>query len=441
MAESPSPSISSAALPPSLQDIASCVNGYDPKSLPVAQAREFIARLVPQLVAVEKLALRAALGRVLARGVVSPIDVPAHDNSAMDGYALRGADLAAHGDTVLQLAGSTAFAGSAAPGDAPAAGQCARIMTGAVMPAGLDTVVPQEFVTLAGTRLTIPAGVVRTGDNRRLAGEDLARGEIALRQGRVLRPSDLGLIASLGQAEVPVFRKLRVAFFSTGDELRSIGEPLPAGCVYDSNRYTLWGMLARLGVEPIDLGVVPDDPAALTAAFRAAARDADAVITSGGVSVGEADHTKQVMASLGDVLFWRIAMRPGRPMAIGRIESEGHAAILFGLPGNPVAVMVTFYALVRDALLAMSGATPQPLPMLRAASVETIRKKPGRTEYQRGIVERAADGSWQVRITGSQGSGILRSMSEANGLVVLGHDQADVAAGELVDVLGFDGVV
>ncbi len=424
-----------------MQEIASCVNGYDPKSLPIEQAREFIARLVPQVVAVEKLALRAALGRVLAHGVVSPIDVPAHDNSAMDGYALRGTEISAQGDTVLQCAGRTVFAGSAQQGDAPPAGRCVRVMTGALMPAGLDTVVPQEFVTLEGMRVTIPAGVVRTGDNRRLAGEDLARGEIALAPGRVLRPSDLGLIASLGQAEVPVYRKLRVAFFSTGDELRSIGEPLPAGCVYDSNRYTLWGMLARLGVEPIDLGVVPDDPAALTAAFSKAARDADAVITSGGVSVGEADHTKQVMASLGDVLFWRIAMRPGRPMAIGRIESNGHAAILFGLPGNPVAVMVTFYALVRDALLAMSGATPLPLPMLRAASVETIRKKPGRTEYQRGIVGRATDGSWQVRITGSQGSGILRSMSEANGLVVLGHAQGDVAAGDLVDVMGFDGVV
>ncbi len=439
MAELPSPP--PTAFPPSLQEIASYVNGYDPKSLPIEQAREFIARLVPKVVAVEKLALRAALGRVLAHDVVSPIEVPAHDNSAMDGYALRGADLAPQGDTVLKLAGSTAFAGSAQQGEAPSVGQCVRIMTGAVMPAGLDTVVPQELVTLAGAQVTIPAGILRAGDNRRLAGEDLARGETALARGRVLRPADLGLVASLGQAEVPVFRKLRVAFFSTGDELRSIGEPLPTGCVYDSNRYTLWGMLARLGVEPIDLGVVPDDPAALTETFRAAARDADAVITSGGVSVGEADHTKQVMASLGDVLFWRIAMRPGRPMAIGRIESEGHAAILFGLPGNPVAVMVTFYALVRDALLAMSGATPQPLPMLRAASVETIRKKPGRTEYQRGIVERAVDGSWQVRITGSQGSGILRSMSEANGLVVLGHAQGDVAAGELVDVMGFDGVV
>jgi molybdopterin molybdotransferase len=429
-------------LPPSLQEIASCVNGYDPTSLPVAQAREFIARLVPRVRSVEMLALRSALGRVLARDIVSAIDVPAHDNSAMDGYALRGSDLAADADTLLRVAGS-AFAGQAGQAELASAapGECVRIMTGAVMPAGLDTVVPQEFVKVDGERVRVPAGVVRTGDNRRLAGEDLARGEVALAAGRVLRPADLGLLASLGQAEVPVWRRLRVAFFSTGDELRSIGEPLPAGCVYDSNRYTLWGMLARLDVELIDLGVVRDDPVALAAAFRAAARDADAVITSGGVSVGEADHTKAVMASLGDVLFWRIAMRPGRPMAIGRIETEGHRAILFGLPGNPVAVMVTFYALVRDALLAMSGATTPPLPMLRAASSAAIRKKPGRTEYQRGIVTRAGGGDWQVRITGSQGSGILRSMSEANGLVVLHHEQGNVAAGELVDVLPFDALV
>jgi molybdopterin molybdotransferase len=427
------------ALPPSLQEIASCVAGYDPKSLPVALAAEFIARLVPRVQAVEMLALRSALGRVLARDIVSGIDVPAHDNSAMDGYALRGADLARDGDTVLHVAGS-GFAGQAFSVDA-AVGQCVRIMTGAVMSAGLDTVVPQEFVKVEGALITVPAGVVRTGDNRRLAGEDLAKGEAALVTGRVLRPADLGLLASLGRAEVPVWRRLRVAFFSTGNELRSIGEPLDAGCVYDSNRYTLWGMLQRLGVEVIDLGVVRDDPMALADTFRSAARDADAVITSGGVSVGEADHTKQVMAELGDVLFWRIAMRPGRPMAIGRIAVDGHHAILFGLPGNPVAVMVTFYALVRDALLAMSGATAQALPMLRAASLEAIRKKPGRTEYQRGIVTPAGDGGWQVRITGSQGSGILRSMSEANGLVVLGHEQGDVSANELVDVLPFDGLV
>ncbi|MEP7100693.1 MAG: gephyrin-like molybdotransferase Glp [Burkholderiales bacterium] len=432
------------ALPPSLREIASCVNGYDPKSLPVAQAQEFIARLVPKVRAVEMLALRSALGRVLARDIVSTFNVPAHDNSAMDGYALRGSDLASDVDTVMQIAGS-GFAGQADTASA-ARGQCVRIMTGAVMPTELDTVVPQEFVQVAGDQVTVPAGIVRTGDNRRLKGEDLAQGDPALVAGRVLRPADLGMLASLGQAEVPVFRRLRVAFFSTGDELRSIGEALPAGCVYDSNRYTLWGMLARLGVETIDLGVVKDDPDALEAAFRAAARDADAVITSGGVSVGEADHTKMVMAQLGDVLFWRIAMRPGRPMAIGRISvdksADGHSAILFGLPGNPVAVMVTFYALVRDALLAMSGAAVQPMPLLRAASVEAMRKKPGRTEYQRGIVTRSADGAgFEVRITGSQGSGILRSMSEANGLVVLHHAQGDVAAGELVDVLPFDGLV
>jgi molybdopterin molybdotransferase len=439
MSCSNSNSMAEPTLPPSLQAIASCVSGYDPSALPVAQAQEFIARLVPRVRAVEMLALRSSLGRVLARDIVSGFDVPAHDNSAMDGYALRGADLVREGDTVLRVAGS-GFAGQALIATA-GAGQCVRIMTGAVMPAGLDTVVPQEFVKVDGDKISVPAGVVRTGDNRRLAGEDLAKGEAALSAGRVLRPADLGLLASLGQAEVPVLRRLRVAFFSTGDELRSIGETLDAGCVYDSNRYTLWGMLARLGVELIDMGVVRDDPKALEAAFSSAAQNADAVITSGGVSVGEADHTKMVMAQLGDVLFWRIAMRPGRPMAIGRIESAGHSAILFGLPGNPVAVMVTFYALVRDALLAMSGATALPLPMLRAASIDAMRKKPGRTEYQRGIVTRAADGGWQVRITGSQGSGILRSMSEANGLVVLGHAQGDVAAGELVDVLPFDGLI
>ena len=428
-------------LPPSLQEIASCVSGYDPNALPVAQAQEFIARLVPTVQAVEKLALRSALGRVLAHHVISSIDVPAQDNSAMDGYALRGAELAMDAITVLRVAG-TGFAGQTDLASVRA-GECVRIMTGAVMPAGLDTVIPQEFVTLDGDKVRIPAGVVRAGDNRRLAGEDLSRGEIALKAGRVLRPADIGMLASLGQAEVLVRRRLRVAFFSTGDELRSIGEPLDAGCVYDSNRYTLWAMLQRLGVvELIDMGVVKDEPDALRAAFASAALDADAVITSGGVSVGEADHTKQIMAELGDVLFWRIAMRPGRPMAIGRIATAGHSAILFGLPGNPVAVMVTFYALVRDALLAMSGASAQPMPLLRAESTDGIRKKPGRTEYQRGIVTRAAEGGeWQVRITGSQGSGILRSMSEANGLVVLHHSQGNVAAGERVDVVPFEALI
>jgi len=434
---------------PSLEQIASCVSGYDPNALPVAQAQEFIARLVPRVTAVEMKPIRDVLGRVLARDIISPIDVPAHDNSAMDGFALRGSELQTDGPTRLRIVGS-GLAGQNYAGTVPPLG-CIRITTGAVMPAELDTVLPQEFTQTEGDTLVVPSGVLRSGDNRRLAGEDLARGEPALAAGRLLRPADLGLLASLGQAEVPVLRRLRVAFFSTGDELRSIGEPLDAGCVYDSNRYTIWAMLQRLGVEAIDLGVVRDEPAALAEAFTQAAGCADAVITSGGVSVGEADHTKKIMAELGEVLFWRIAMRPGRPMAIGRIGTRpgadglvggaGHQAILFGLPGNPVAVMVTFYAFVREALLRMAGASLEPMPLLRASSVEPLRKKPGRTEYQRGIVTRAVDGQWQVRITGAQGSGILRSMSQANGMVLLHHGQGSVKAGESVDVIPFDALL
>jgi molybdopterin molybdotransferase len=414
----------------------------DPRAIPVDEARERIGRLVTPVRTVERLAIRSALGRVLARDVVSTIDVPAADNAAMDGYALSGADLRPDADTVLTPVG-TRLAGQRHD-VSPRAGDCVRIMTGAVMPVGLDTVVPQELVRVDGDRVVVAPGTVRTGDNRRGAGEDLARGEVVLRAGRRLRPADIGLLASLGQAEVPVLRRLRVAFFSTGDELRSLGEPLDEGCVYDSNRYTLWGMLERLGADLLDLGAVRDDPQALEAAFRHAARSADAIVTSGGVSVGEADHTRQVMATIADVAFWRIAMRPGRPMAIGRIRApEGGepGPLLFGLPGNPVAVMVTFYAFVRDALIAMSGATPEPPTVLRAAASAPIRKKPGRTEYQRGVVSRGTDGSLSVAPTGAQGSGILRSMSAANGLVVLHHAQGDVAAGELVDVWPFDGLV
>ncbi|MEN9544180.1 MAG: hypothetical protein RLZZ598_1013 [Pseudomonadota bacterium] len=435
---------------PSLESVASCVAGYDPGALPVASAQAFVERYVNVVQQVENIELRNALGRVLARDLISPINVPAHDNSAMDGYALAGTDLLAGATTTLRVTGS-AFAGGA-PALEPGRGACVRIMTGAVMPAGCDTVVPQEFCRVEGDQLSVEPDLVRPGDNRRLAGEDLARGEAALQAGRVLRPADIGIAASLGQATLPVFRKLRVAFFSTGDELRSVGQPLDPGCVYDSNRYTLHAMLTRLGVEAIDLGVVRDDPVALEAAFLNAASRADAIITSGGVSVGEADHTKQVMAKLGEVAFWTIAMRPGRPMAFGsigtRARTEGnlghdeHRAVLFGLPGNPVAVMVTFYAFVREALLQMAGASPVPLPLLRARAAAAIRKRPGRTEYQRGIVERhAEDGDWTVRLTGGQGSGILRSMSQANGLVLLHHDQGAVAAGDWLDVMPFDALI
>lgn len=424
---------------PTLADISSCLSDYDPRALPVAQAQHIIRQFITPLHAVEKLAIRATLGRVLAADIISPINVPSHDNSAMDGYALRGADLETDAATTLKIVGTT-YAGTAFKG-AVAAGECVRIMTGGVMPELCDTVIPQEFTQDAtDLSITIPAGAVKTGDNRRLKGEDLQAGKPALPKGKILRPADLGLLASLGIAEVPVQRRLRVAFFSTGDELRSIGESLDEGCVYDSNRYTLYGMLSRLGCEMVDMGVIKDDPASLEAAFRMACENADAIITSGGVSVGAADYTKQMMAALGDVNFWKIGMRPGRPMAFGKISSNGKSAYLFGLPGNPVAVMVTFYFFARDALLHMMGAEVTPLPLLRVISRSAIRKKPGRTEYQRGILARAENGQWEVRITGSQGSGILRSMSEANCMVVLQHEQAGVNPGDMVDVLLFDGL-
>lgn len=431
---------------PSLQSVISCLSDYDPAALPVDHANRIIGEVVEPVRGIEQLPIRSALDRVLAEDIVSTIDVPAHDNSAMDGYAFQGAALAAAQTATVELEviGSALAGGAGAL--APTAVQAVRIMTGAVMPAGCDTVVPQEFVeTVAdGARIRFAADCVRIGDNRRLRGEDLARGQAALQAGRILQPADLGLLASLGVAEVRVRRRLRVAFFSTGDELRSIGEPLDPGCVYDSNRYTLHGMLRRMNVDLLDMGVVRDHPEALEAAFRTACESADAVITSGGVSVGEADYTKQIMARLGDVTFWKIAMRPGRPMAFGRIQASGadaHSALLFGLPGNPVAVMVTFYHFVRAALHRQMGASVPPLPLLRVRSAQAIRKKPGRTEYQRGILARGADGEWEVRVTGQQGSGVLRSMSEANCFIVLGHEQDSVKAGDAVEVMLFDGLV
>ena len=419
---------------PTLAQAVSCLDDYDPDAMRVADARRVIERFVSPVQAVERVAIRAALGRVLAADVVSPIDVPAHDNSAMDGFAVRWRDLEEGGETSMRVAGA-AFASKPFTG-ALASGEAVRVMTGAVMPADCDTVVVQEIVRVDAHTVAIPAGQAK-GQNRRLRGEDLSAGHAALAAGRVVSPADLGLLASLGIAEVAVRRRLRVAFFSTGDELRSIGEPLAAGEVYDSNRYTLYGMLRRLDVELIDMGVVPDRRDALEQAMRVAGESADAVISSGGVSVGEADFTREVMARLGDVAFWKIAMRPGRPMAFGRVGN----ACYFGLPGNPVAVMITFYFFAREALLRMSGATVKPAPLLRARALADIRKRPGRTEYQRGILEHGPDGSMQVGTVGTQGSGVLRSMSQADCIIVLGHDLGAVKAGDLVDCLAFDGLV
>ena len=449
-----------------IAQIAAELQGYDPQALSAADVNTFLERLVEPVSATEDLPLFSALGRVLAQDVVSPMSVPPDDNSAMDGYAFAGDQLVAGQPLTLRVVG-TALAGKAWVGTV-AAGECVKIMTGAIMPTGLDTVVPQEFTTAAAAdgHITIAADVLKTGDNRRFKGEDLMEGSVALAKGTLLAPAALGLVASLGLPTVTVYRRLRVAYFSTGDEILSLGEPPREGAVYDSNRYTVFGLLTRLGVEVIDLGVVRDEPELLEAAFRNAAQRADAIITSGGVSVGEADHTRTMMKKLGDVAFWRIAMRPGRPMAVGRIATTNNqaklassaypssansyqndtnqphsGAVLFGLPGNPVAVMGTFLAFVRPALLRMMGSNHSTPPLLRATSTEAMRKKPGRTEYQRGTITTAADGTLQVRTTGNQGSGVLSSMVQANGLIVLHHGQGNVAVGDTVDVMVFDGVI
>lgn len=410
--------------------------GIGQAALTVEEARERLRAEVGPVTTRERLALRAALDRVLAEEVRSPIDVPSHTNSAVDGYALHGDDLPGAGRISLRCVGS-ARAGS--PLDRPVArGECARIMTGAPLPPGVDTVVMQEHVERAGDRVTIGDGH-RGGENVRAAGEDLARGQTVLEAGRRLQPADLGLLASIGRAEVGVYRRPRVAFFSTGDELRSIGEPLGPGLIYDSNRYTLHGMLTRLGAEVIDLGVVRDTREAVREALAEAAAGADAILTSGGVSVGEADYVKEALDALGRVSFWQIAMKPGRPLAFGQIGDVP----FFGLPGNPVSVMVTFYQFVEPALRQIAGerGIDWRRAGFRVPCASRLKKRAGRTEYQRGVLTYADDGTLTVRATGHQGSGMLRSMSVANCFIVLPAESGDVEPGTPVEVQPFHGIV
>ena len=423
-------------------------------SLHVDDARKAIAGLVNDLIqestalhdpdAIETVSLDQAIDRILAIDLLSPIDVPAADNSAMDGFAFDGKCLnTGSANITLRIVGSVfagkPYEGSVAPGD------CLKIMTGAVMPAGCDTVIPQEFTSaITENSIEFKSNQLKLGENRRLRGEDLQKGKPAIAAGRLLRPSDLGLAASLGIASLQVKRRLKVAILSSGDELRALGQELDAGSIYDSNRYSLTGLLNRLNLDIIDCGIVRDDPTSLKKAFIEAAGKADVLISSGGVSVGEADFTKQIMQELGDVGFWKIAMRPGRPMAFGVLKpttENARKTLFFGLPGNPVAVMVTFYQFVRAALLQLNGANQTEPPLTQAIAEEPIRKKPGRTEFQRAILGRGTDGKPTVRLTGSQGAGILRSMSEANCFVILGHDQGNIAAGDWVDVALFDGLL
>ena len=416
-------------------DTSSCASNVPENlALSAAEARDRMLAAVTPIIGHEFVPVRSALGRILAADIIAPHDVPAHDNSAMDGYAIRFDSLSGEGETRLNVVG-TAFAGNAFSGQV-GKGQAVRIMTGAVLPAGADTVVVQEVTRLEEGAVFIPSGQ-RQGQNTRRAGEDLARGAVALAAGKRIDPAELGLIASLGIAEVEVKRRLRVAFFSTGDELASIGNPLAPGEIYDSNRYTLHGLLTRLGAEIIDMGVVPDRPEALEATLAEAALIADAIITTGGVSVGEADFIKDILAKLGEVCFWKLNIKPGRPMAFGKVGN----AWLFGLPGNSVAVMVSYTQFALDVLLRLSGLDPMPeRPLLNVEAANPIKKQAGRREYLRGKLA-AVDGRWQVKTTGNQGSGVLRSMSEANCFVVLAEACAGVQAGESVQVQLFEGLL
>ncbi|MDZ7669517.1 MAG: gephyrin-like molybdotransferase Glp [Gammaproteobacteria bacterium] len=376
-----------------------------------------------------------ALDRVLYQPVTSPLNLPPHTNSAMDGYALDGSQLPEFGDQAFRVIGS-ALAGKPFCG-AVGSGECVRIMTGAVIPAGTDTVIMQEQVRREDDRAIIGIGH-RRGQNVRPAGEDLSAGDTALPAGLLLRPSHLGLIASLGITELCVRRRPEVAFFSTGDELLSVGQQLSEGQIYDSNRYALYAMLKRLNLETLDLGVVRDSRDELEHAFRTASVSGDAIITTGGVSVGEADYVSETLAELGAVDFSTVAIKPGRPVVFGRVG----AAPFFGLPGNPVSTMVAFYQLVRPVLYRLMGRLDAEVPVLiPAISDSRINKKPGRREYQRGILSRDADGHYRVSITGKQGSGLLRSMAVANCFIVLSAETGSLEPGARVEVQPFSSIV
>jgi molybdopterin molybdotransferase len=419
--------------------------------LSVTEARNAISTLIQDIQlqakrsdAIEKLPLKQCLGRILANDILSPINVPATDNSAMDGFAFNSKDLKTDREQIhLRIVG-TVYAGQTSVPPTQAS-ECIKIMTGAMMPPDCDTVIPQEFTQLSDEGLiTFAKHTVRAGENRRLRGEDLQADKPAIQQGRILKASDIGLAASLGIAELGVYQRIKVAILSSGDELCDMSEPLVPGKIYDSNRFSLHACLSRLGFEIIDCGIVRDTPEDLRHAFTLASQKADVIISSGGVSVGEADFTKQIMDELGEVGFWKIAMRPGRPMAFGSlkpISPKTSPTVFFGLPGNPVAVMVTFYQFVRNALLQLNGALKPEIPLVLVQSAEAIRKKSGRTEFQRGVLFRDSEGKLFVKSTGSQGAGILRSMSEANCFMILHHDQGNIAPGDWVDVEIFDGLL
>lgn len=409
------------------------------KTISVLEAQQLSQTAIIPIKDTEHIVLNQALDRICSDNIIAPMNVPAFDNSAMDGYAFCAQDLASHKQ--LQIVGS-ALAGH--PYQSPMQpGQAIRITTGAQMPERCDTVLLQELAVVVDVdKLDMSNMSISAGQNRRCLGEDIKIGDVVITKGSRLGPAQLGLLASLGIGEVNVQRRLRVALFSTGDELRSVGQELDSGCIYDSNRLVLQGMLTRFGAEVIDLGVLADDPVELQAALQRCAAQVDVVITSGGVAGGTADYTKQVMQKLGEMIFMSINMRPARQLAFGQwCTNADRNTYVFALPGNPVAVMVSFYFLVRPALQLLSGAQVTMPPLIDAYAIKRIPKKIGRTEFQRGICQVSLQGQLQVSITGEQGAGILSSMSRANCMVVLNPEQGDIEAGDTVQLVLFEGLL
>ena len=418
---------------PSLNSVVTCMSDYDPESLRVDQAIKIVQDFVRPgslALATESVGIYDALGRILAKDIISPINVPAADNSAMDGYAINLSSLSDHGPFNLKVTGKL-FAGNQLEGNT---NEAVRIMTGASIPLELNAVIPQEYVEMNEGVITFTTKP-QVNQNIRRIGEDIKSGDTVLQKGRQIKPCDLGLLASLGIDSIKVYRKIKVAFFSTGDEIISLGHSISHGQVYDSNRYSLIGLLKRLDVEIFDLGVIPDNKKMIEDVLRKASDNADVVITTGGVSVGEADYMKEILKSIGEILFWKISIKPGRPLAYGKIGSTHY----FGLPGNPVSTMVTFYQFVREAIVTLSGQTPIPkIPLIKAKLLSPIKKIPGRTEFQRGIYEQDDEGIFKVNPLKDQGSGILRSMSEANCFIVLHEDASNVDKDMWVDIQLFD---
>ena len=402
-----------------------CLAEYDPNAMQIESAIKLISSFIKPIKETESVKLIESLNRVLAVDLISPINVPNYDNSAMDGF---GFNISSLKKTKTLKVKDTVLAGK--PINSPIkSGEAIQIMTGGKIPKGVDTVIPIELVKYMNDQITF-IEIPKIGANIRKCGEDIKQKDIILSKGTLLYPAELGLIASLGLSKIKVFKKLKVGFFSTGDEIVKAGAKIKSGQVYNSNHFTIYSMLSRLNIKTIDLGLIPDSKIIIKNTLLKAAKQADVIITTGGVSVGAADYMKEVLKKIGQVLFWKLSIKPGRPMAYGKINKTD----FFGLPGNPVSAMVTFYQIVQGSLkMRMGLKIDDSIPLLKVQCVESIFKRPGRTEFQRGILFQS-NKTWKVKTTGQQGSAILSSMSKANCFIVLSADRGAIKAGEIVDI-------